>query len=261
MSPAGSPRLSAVVIARNEEPRIGACLAALAFADERIVIDNGSTDRTAAIATASGARVVSQRTGDFSSLRNTGLKEARGTWILYIDADETVTPELQQAIMTAMESTGNDSPVGYFLRRQNHYLGHAWPTTDRMQRLFVRAKLIGWEGKVHETARIDGAVGELSPTLRHDTHRTIEEMVAKTNEWSAIEAKLRFDAGHPPVVWWRLFRVMLTGFWQSFIVGQGYRAGTAGWVEGLFQAFSMFVTYAKLWEMQQVAGRAKPPKA
>jgi hypothetical protein len=76
-------------------------------------------------------------------------------------------------------------------------------------------------------------------------------MVTKTNEWSLEEAKLRFDAGHPPVVGWRLIRVMITGFWRSFISQGGWKAGTVGWIESIYQGFSMFITYAKLWELQQ----------
>jgi len=75
-------------------------------------------------------------------------------------------------------------------------------------------------------------------------------MVAKTNEWSVVEARLRLDAHHPPVVWWRLVRVMITGFWESFVRNGGWRAGTVGFIESIYQGYSMFITYAKLWEMQ-----------
>ncbi|MCX6791872.1 MAG: hypothetical protein NT149_02440, partial [Candidatus Gottesmanbacteria bacterium] len=71
------------------------------------------------------------------------------------------------------------------------------------------------------------------------------------NEWSRLEANLRLDAHHPPVVWWRLLRVMTTGFSSSFFAQGGWRAGTMGWIESIYQGFSMFITYAKLWEVQQ----------
>jgi hypothetical protein len=96
-----------------------------------------------------------------------------------------------------------------------------------------------------------GLVGNLAGELKHDTHRSLEEMVAKTNEWSEIEAELRKSAHHPLISWWRLLRVTVTGFWNSFILQGGWRAGTVGWIESMYQGFSLFITYAKLWEMQE----------
>ncbi|OGG08273.1 hypothetical protein A2154_00830 [Candidatus Gottesmanbacteria bacterium RBG_16_43_7] len=85
----------------------------------------------------------------------------------------------------------------------------------------------------------------------HTTHDNLEEMVAKTNQWSETEARLRFENQHPPIVWWRFFRVMWTSFYKSYITERGYKAGTVGLIESIYQAYSMFITYAKLWEMQQ----------
>jgi hypothetical protein len=76
-------------------------------------------------------------------------------------------------------------------------------------------------------------------------------MVDKTNDWSIIEAKLRYDAFHPPVVWWRFLRVAYTGFADSFLTKGGWKAGLYGWIESIYQGYSMIITYAKLWEMQQ----------
>ena len=76
-------------------------------------------------------------------------------------------------------------------------------------------------------------------------------MVAKTINWSQIEAELRFKSNHPPMSWWRFIRVIITGFVNSYFIQKGYKAGTAGLVESIYQAFSMFITYARLWEMQQ----------
>lgn len=261
--------LTGIVIAKNEEKRIGACLQSLTFCDELVVIDNDSTDDTARIAKKHGATLIQQSSSDFSTLRNCGKDRAKGTWILYVDADETVTEELKKEIVerlrianselkkknNAQSDMGNQqinqSIVGYYIPRTNYYLGHKWPVRDKMQRLFLKKALIRWEGALHETARIEGKMGDLKEPLIHDTHRNLEEMVAKTNEWSAVEAKLRFDAHHPNIVWWRLLRVMWTGFSRSFFHEGGWRMGTVGWIESIYQGFSMFLTYAKLWEMQE----------
>ena len=240
-------KISAIVLAKNEALRIGACLEALVWAGERIVIDNSSTDDTAKIAKKFGARVINSSEKSFAERRNIGLREAKGDWIFYVDADETVTPELTREIQ-------NITPgfAAYQIRRKNYYLGKPWPHEEKMLRLFQKAALKEWYGELHESSRVEGQIGELSGVLLHDTHRTLEEMVDKTNEWSAAEAILRLRSGHPPVVWWRFIRVMLTAFFYSFIKQGGWRAGVVGWIESIYQAFSMFITYAKLWELQNV---------
>lgn len=241
-------KISAVILAKNEENRIGGCLESLAWTDEQIVIDNGSRDQTIAVAKKKGAKVIEAKSKSFSDLRNLGKKEAKGDWIFYIDADETVTEELAKEIKRNILQT---KVVAYIERRKNYYLGHPWPFQEKILRLFRKSALIEWYGDLHESPRVEGEVGELSTPLLHDTHRTLEEMVVKTNEWSEVEAILRLRSGHPPVVWWRFFRVMATAFYDSFITQSGWRAGTVGWVESIYQSFSIFITYAKLWEKQQ----------
>ncbi len=241
--------LSAIIIAKNEGRRIGATLKSLAFADEVLVVDSGSTDDTLAIAKNYHAIIVSENSENFASLRNAAATVARGTWLLYVDADETVTPDLATAIRTVI--TGSEI-AGYELKRVNYYLGTRWPGNEWMLRLMQKKALRKWEGRIHETAILDGVIRRLAVgSLQHDTHRSLSEMVDKTNVWSESEADLRIRATHPPVVPWRIIRVMMTGFWDSYIRKGGWRAGTVGIIESMYQAFSMFITYAKLWERQQ----------
>lgn len=239
--------ISAIVVAKNEEERIAACLKALSFCTETIVVDNGSTDKTATIAATFGAKVIGNLSGDFSQLHNVGVKEAKYDWVLYVDADEIVTDELKESIINKPD--GGKS--GYFLQRKNYYLGKPWPGIEKILRFMRRDALVQWEGELHETAIVKGAIGDLSGYLIHDTHRTLEEMVVKTNRWSEVEAKLRFVSGHPKVVPWRLFRVFLTGFSHTYFWQGGWKVGAVGLIESLYQGFSLFITYAKLWEMQQ----------
>lgn len=241
------PTITAIVITKNEEPRIGECIRHLSWADEILVVDNGSTDKTVDIARKLGATIYTVHKHDFSEVRETGLKAATGDWVLYIDADETVPSLLRDEIQKTM----TQSNIGVFaVTRDTYYLGYHWPYKDRVERLFLRSRLEGWQGTLHETPLYTGSIGTLRHPLEHRTHRTIEEMVAKTNEWSRLEAELRMDIHHPPVVWWRFIRVMFTGFWRSFVTQEGWKAGTVGWIESIYQAFSMFITYAKLWELQ-----------
>ena len=240
--------LSAIIIAKNEEQRLAKCMASVSFCDEVIVVDNDSKDNTGDIAVRHGAKVIESKGQDFASIRELGLHEAAGKWVLYIDADEEVPEALQKEIRSAVRSP---EVTAYRVKRDTYFLGHHWPYKDMVERLFLKSALKGWHGKLHETPVYTGTTNTLKHPMIHRTHRTLEEMVSKTNDWSEIEAKLRMDAHHPPVVWWRLLRVMFTGFTRSYIDQRGWRAGTVGWIESLYQAFSMFITYAKLWELQQ----------
>lgn len=244
--------MSAVILARNEERRIEYCLECLEWVNERIVIDNGSTDKTVEITKKKSAIVVrANDVASFAHLRNIGKEHAHNTWILYVDADEQVTNALKNEILKVITDFKPDrDPVAYFIKRKNIYLGHPWPFRDKMERLFRKEALIRWEGELHESPKVSGMVGELSEPLLHDTHRTLEEMLDKTNKWSEIEATLRYRSGHPAIVWWRLIRVMVTAFWDSYIKQGGIRIGATGLIESMFQSFSFFITYAKLWEMQ-----------
>lgn len=246
------PTLTVIILARNEEKQIGACLSRVAFADERIVIDNNSTDATASVAKKYHATVIPAAENNFSALRTIGLQHATGKWVLYIDADEEVGKPLRDEILQTIINADKNA---YKILRDTYFLGQHWPYKDSVERLFLRTNLKGWKGVLHETPIYSGNIGILQNPLVHRTHSTLEEMVAKTNEWSLLEADLRLHANHPPVVWWRLLRVMMTGFNRSYWQQGGWRAGTVGLIESMYQAFSMFITYAKLWELQQKKGK------
>jgi glycosyltransferase involved in cell wall biosynthesis len=242
--------ISVVILTKNEEPRIKDCIRSVIWADEIIVIDNGSRDKTVEIAKGLGAFVFVSKEKNFSRLRELGSEKSKNPWIFYLDADEIVSDQLHKEIVVILEKFDpHNSPVGYTISRTNMYLGFVkWPVKDSMMRLFYKKSLIGWSGTLHETAVISGTSGFLREPLIHHTHRSLEEMVAKTNEWSETEAGLRYEAHHPPIVPWRIIRVMITAFWDSYI---RQKAGTGGLIESIYQAFSIYVTYAKLWEKQQ----------
>lgn len=241
--------ISAVILTKNEEQMIANCInSCKQIASEIIVIDNGSGDKTVEIAMQKGARVEISNDQSFAKRRELGASVASGDWILYVDADERVTPELAKEIEENMHSASGHS--GYVINRKDYYFGIERPLYSPMHRLFKKENLKGWHGELHETPKVDGSIGYLSNYFLHFTHTDIDSMFKNTMSWSSKESQLRFDAGHPPVVWWRLIRVFVTGFWGSFVTQKGYTCGTAGWVEALYQGCSMFFTYAKLWELQ-----------
>jgi len=243
-------KLSGIIIARNEEAMIGEALKSIAFCDEIIVIDNSSSDRTKDIAEKLGAKVYEIKSNDFSQLRNFGLSKAENNWALYLDADERVDENLTAAIKKNIENGSKIS--AYLVRRKNFYFGkHEWPKIEKMPRLFQKIKLQGWQGELHESPIVEGEITEIKEGfILHFTHRDLASMLNKTIEWSTQEALLRYNSGHPQMTWWRFPRVMLTAFFDSYIKQGGFKAGATGIVESMYQSFSMFVTYAKLWELQ-----------
>lgn len=249
-------KLSIIIIAKNAEDLIVDCIESVKFADEIIVVDDNSEDRTSDIAKKLGAKIIENNTKSFAEKRNIGLSHAKGEWVLYIDTDERVSKELRENIKRVISENGEYA--AYKLQRQNFYLGnHPWPKIEQLERLFRHDKLKGWYGDLHESPKVEGTVGVLNGYLFHYTHRDLSSMLSKTIEWSDREAKLRLDANHPKMTWWRFPRVMMTAFMDSYIGQQGYKAGTMGLIESMYQAFSMFVTYAKLWELQNFPERKK----
>lgn len=254
--------ISAIVIARNEERHIRKCVEALSFCGEILVIDNGSTDNTVKIAKKSGAKVIHYKTpaneGHFSEVRNFAKGKAKGEWLLFVDADEVVTKELREEIITTTDNS-QISESGFAIPRRNVLLGHemhwgGW-SPDHVLRLIKKDRLKGYEGKVHEQPKIEGSIGKLKNPFMHYTHESLTEMVEKTNKWSEIEAKLMFDAGHPKMNIPRFATAVLREFWYRAVVKLGFLDGPIGIIEIIYQCFSRFVSYAKLYEMQLKEGK------
>ena len=183
--------------------------------------------------------------------RNFAFSKVSFDWILYIDADERLTDEFKKEVKGVLDNFREENGIGgFFIKRKTFFFGKNWGLSDKMQRLFYKKNFIGWEGVVHETPKIKGSFSEIKSPILHLTHRNLYQMLEKTNEWSEYEAKLRFDSKHPKMSWWRFLRIMLTGFFKSYLLEKGYKNGTAGIIESIYQSFSMFITYAKLWEKQ-----------
>ncbi len=246
-------KISVLILTKNEEKNIKDCLASVVWADEIIVVDDYSEDKTTERCKMLDLRCkIFQRhlNGDFAGQRNFALSQASGDWVLYVDADERVTKELSEEIRR-VASQASDTPA-FRVKRKNYYFGrHEWPYIEKIPRLFKKENLNGWQGRLHESPRIEEGIGDLKGFLLHYTHQDLSSMLANTIEWSKIEAQLRLKAGHPQVTWWRFPRVMLTEFFKYYFGQGGWRAGTVGLMESLYQSFSIFITYARLWEEQR----------
>lgn len=250
-------KLSIIIIAGNEEKMIKPALESAEFADEIIVVLANSIDNTEKICRQYTKKII--KTKDeygkyFAKWRNLGLKKAKSDWLFYLDADERIPIELKKELLRV---TSYQLPVAnyYAVPRANYYLGkrvkYGGSYPDYVKRLFLRAKLKKWQGGLHEEPIIKGEIGHLKNDLVHYTHRDLTSMLEKTINWSETEAQLLYEAGHPSMVAWRFMSVMFREFWNRGIKKQGFRDGTVGFIEVIYQVFSRFITYARLWEKQQ----------
>ncbi|QQS38657.1 glycosyltransferase family 2 protein [Candidatus Woesebacteria bacterium] len=247
-------KLSVVIIAKNEQSKIVDAIESAGFADEVIVIDNYSSDLTSEVSRRAGAKVYEKAKGDFNRLRDEGKKKAKGEWLFYLDCDERITDDLKKEMLsivtdTQLRFTAYAVPRKNIIFGKEFRFGGQWP--DYQHRLFRKSALKKWVGNVHERPVFDGELSYLSNHLIHLKHDNLSDMMAKTNKWSEIEAKLMFDAHHPPMNIVRFFTATMREAWSVFILKQGFRDKTEGVIYSLFQIYSRFTSYAKLWEMQE----------
>lgn len=244
--------LSIIVISKNEEGRINACLESVKWADEIIVLDNGSKDKTLDIAGKYTDKIFNFNDEDFASLRNKAMEKAKGKWVMYVDSDERVLSPLKEEIRNLIKSNQYSA---YAVSRKNVILGqevnYGPYKKDWVVRLFKREDFKGWSGKVHESAHFKGKLGYTKNFLLHLTHRDVDQIVLKSLEWSKIDAKLRYDSSHPKMSGWRFLRILFSEIFKQGIKRGGFFNGTVGTVDSILQVFSLFITYVRLWQMQQ----------
>jgi glycosyltransferase involved in cell wall biosynthesis len=215
--------LSAVIIARDEADRIEDAIRSVAFADECVVLDSGSTDDTVARARALGARVVRTDWPGHVAQKNRALAEARGDWVLAIDADERVTEPLRAAILSAVGAPAAD---GYRMARRNWWLGkrlahgHWYP--DARVRL-ARRNAARWGGQdPHDVLIVDGVVADLAGDLDHLPYRSLAEHLATIDRYSAIDAR----AGS----WLDILARPPWHFFHGYVLRRGFLDGAPGLV-------------------------------
>lgn len=252
-------KISVIILTKNEEPVIADCLESVKWADEIVVVDDNSTDATLEIVKKFGVKNIihSPKDSNFSDRRNLGAKEAFGEWLFYVDADERV-PKLLSDEIEKITNTYHLTPItysAYAIPRKNIrltkvlYHGGWWP--DYVLRLMKKESLIKWEGELHEQPKINGEIGKLSEAFLHYSHRgSLEHKLQNTINWSKIEGQRMFDAKHPPMNTARFLSAMWREFFSRMIKQKAFLDGTEGIMEAIYQVFSVFISYARLWEMQ-----------
>ena len=246
-------RLSVVVITKNEEPRIARCLKSVQWADEIIVVDGESTDRTVEIAQSLNAKVISHPfSGDFGVERNLGADAASGPWILQLDGDDVVSEELCLAIGRLL---AEGSPHAAFqVRRKNNFLGH-WMMRGGWYHYYhtlYRKDACRFSGRVHHLLNVTGTIGTLEAPVLHFPFTSLEQFVARQNRYTSLEAKEILDTQgvlDPKFVRYQVTWRPVKLFWKSFVKKQGFREGWYGLVFAILYAWVHFLKWAKYWEL------------
>lgn len=245
-------RLSAIVVACNEEQMLESCLELLGFADEVIVVvDTGSSDDTERIAKRHTKHMFRRKLDNFAAQKNFAISKASGDWILIVDADERVTPALAKEIRAAIAGSECDA---YRIGFRNFFLGkelkHGDWQHERNVRL-IKRRFAKYSGHIHETFPNNITVGDLHHRIWHFSHRTVESSLDKTVRYGRVQSAEMFAAGHPRVTTKGLIGVIVREFWRRMIRHRGYKDGMEGIIEALYQPFSLFTVYVQLWQLQR----------
>ncbi|MBS1189112.1 MAG: hypothetical protein H6R10_904 [Rhodocyclaceae bacterium] len=254
--PVPRPPLSVTIITLNAASQLGDCLQSAAFADEILVVDSGSTDGTVALAEAHGARVLKQDWLGYGPQKQFAVEQAKHDWVLCLDADERVTPELRAAIEAALVAP--EFPA-YRFPRCNRFLGrylrHGEGYPDWSLRLFDRRRGRWSADPVHEKVVADGAVGVLMGDLLHDSAETLATYIGKQNRYTTLAAEAALAAGKK-TGFSKLFFSPIVRFIKFYFLRQGFRDGLPGLVHIGIGCFNSFMKYAKMLELR--AAKAVP---
>lgn len=252
-------RISAAVITLNEERNLPACLESLGFCDEILVVDSGSRDRTAEIARAAGARVLVRDWPGHIEQKNFALAAAGGDWVLALDADERVSPELREQILRELPRAGAELD-GFTMPRRSFYLGrwirHSGWYPDRKLRL-VRRGRGRWGGiNPHDQLRVPGAVRALDGDLRHFPYRDLADHLRKIDSYTTIMAQEKRRRGIRALP--RLAVAAPLKFLKSYVLQAGFRDGLPGFVVAAMASYYEFLKYAKLLELEMTENNCGP---
>lgn len=252
------PRLSVVIIMHNEAHNIEDCLDSVSFADEFIVVDSGSNDASVEKAQGKGAKVIIQPWLGFGPQKNFALQQATGDWILSIDADERITPNLAFEILQSIKNQEFD---GYEIPRLSQYCGkeirHSgwWP--DNVLRLFKADRAVFSDDLIHEKVICQGKIGLLNHYMQHISYRKIEEVLHKVNSYSTAGAKKVIDR-KKKTSFSSAFTHGLWAFIRSYIVQRGFLDGKHGLMLAISNAEGTYYRYLKAWFESTSYSKSRP---
>jgi glycosyltransferase involved in cell wall biosynthesis len=258
-----SAPLTVAVIARDEEALLGGCLASLSWAAERlVVVDAATRDRTREVAVRWGARVEDRPFRDFASQRNAALELARSDWVLFVDADERVSPALRDEVLAAVGAPGDR--VGFWIPRDNYMFGRVvrgggWSPDFQLRLLKRHAARYDATQLVHEVAHLDGLDGHLTRPIEHRSHRSLWAFARAQDRYSALAAR-RWLVQHGRPRRRAVVGQPVREFWRRYVRLAGYRDGVVGLVLSLTCAWYAARTIRLASSLSQPpADAARPP--
>lgn len=242
--------LSVAIITHNEAENIARTLASVTWANEVIVVDSGSDDRTVEIARACGARVLIEGWRGFAAQKNFAIAQCTCDWILSLDADEEVSTALANEIRTALAHPEFD---GYYVSRCNFFLGrhmqYGGYYPDEKLRLFRRGRAEFAARSVHETIRTAGRTAQLRGDLLHHAYPTLENYLEHMNRYSSLSAEAIAAAGKPVLLLWHVILTPLATFFYNYVIRLGFLDGRRGLLLHLYHSVYVSWKYAKAWEL------------
>jgi glycosyltransferase involved in cell wall biosynthesis len=241
--------VSVAIITRDEERNLARCLASVAWADEIVVVDSGSEDRTREIAARHGARVLACAWSGYAAQKNRAAEATRHLWVLSLDADEWLPPEAEREIRAALAAPAH---AAFAFRRLTAFSGGFLPRTwapDRQIRLYRKDAARFEGGHVHESVRVAPplTVGRLSTPLLHLTHRSVHEQIERLNRYSTLASRTSFESGRRFSVA-RLIAGPIAAFLKMYVVKRGALDGVRGLIAAVDHAHYVFSKSAKLWD-------------
>lgn len=255
--------VSVVVITKNEEHNIEECLESVRWADEIVVIDAESTDRTVEIAQKYTDKVFVRPWPGFGPQKNFAMEQAHSDWILILDADERVTLDLRQEIQQVVKQSSSHDPVAYRIPRRNFYYGrwikHGGVYPDYQIRVIRRAAARYNDMPVHENLIVEGGVGALRGHLDHYTERRIADHFKKFGRYTMLAAQQKLKS-RKSVHWYDLVGRPLVIFLKTYVVKQGFRDGIHGLILSVFASMYSFVKYSNLWDLTRRLGKEERPR-
>ena len=239
--------LAVIILTYNEENNIEACIKSAEFADEILVVDCGSSDRTCELAVLLGAKVLTQPmgTGGFAGQRNFALDNTMAQWVLYLDADERILPELAAEVKEVVEK---NEPCGYKIKRLNIMFGkqmqHGGHRPDYVTRLYPRTA-VSWDGVVHESPQLSVPVKKMKYAMQHYTYTDWNKYFTKFNQYTSLMADKMRSRGKKAGLLDLTLRPVYA-FFRFYILQAGFLDGTFGFVFAVLHAYYTFVKYLKL---------------
>ncbi|MFB9053015.1 glycosyltransferase family 2 protein [Formosa undariae] len=246
-------KLTAIIPTGNEIHNIDAVIESVKFADEILVVDSFSTDGTYEKALTLATKVIRREYQYSASQKNWAIPQAKNEWILLVDADERVTPELQAEILDILKQPEPDV-VAYWIGRMNHFMGErvhysGW-RNDSVIRLFKRDYCIYQDKHVHAEIKTNGNVGRLKNKLYHNTYITFNKYIEKMNRYASWQAK-DYDKKTGKLTPYHFVLKPFWGFFKHYIIQGGFRDGVVGLTIGYIQGYVIFMRYVKLWLLRK----------